>query len=105
MSTVGCSLVAAGGIAAAGLVPSLANKAHADEAPSPLVRKSVAEFVKDAKALKSLRAAVKKMADLPPRNPFSWIFQANIHGRPLPQLRLRNSADKSDDSRCAAVSR
>jgi tyrosinase len=48
----------------------------------PLVRISVGKFSKDEKKLASFRRGVERMRNLDPTHPFSWIFQANIHGRP-----------------------
>jgi hypothetical protein len=45
-----------------------------------LVRKEVSKL--HPNELASLRKAVAKMKSLPPEHPFSWSFQANIHGTP-----------------------
>src|SRR5262249_34966751 len=73
---------------------TLAGTSAAD-APRPLVRKSIAEFVKDEKLLASSRAGVQKMRDLTPDTPFGWVFQANVHGRPLSPAYVYAQAAKS----------
>src|SRR5262249_44092153 len=58
------------------------------------VRQSIREFVKDEKMLSSLRAAIQVMQDLEPTHPFSWAFQANIHGRmKIPDFLLKAAND------------
>jgi tyrosinase len=81
---------------AAGLAPNWARAADVPKHP-PLVRKSIAEFVKDPQSLAALRAAVRKMRDMDVTAPFSWVFQANIHGRPLFPPYVYQQAEKSTD--------
>src|SRR5262249_30234876 len=43
------------------------------------------------------RAGVQKLRDLTPDNPFAWIFQANVHARPLYPAYVYAQAAKSTD--------
>lgn len=63
----------------------------------PLKRLSIKEFAQNAEMLASLRAAVARMRSLPPRHPFSWVFQANIHWRPFFPDYVYQQADESSD--------
>lgn len=45
-------------------------------------RMSIPEFVKDPARVKALQDGVRAMMQLPAENPYSWIFQADIHARP-----------------------
>jgi tyrosinase len=74
--------------------PSLAAE---EPAATPLKRIGIKEFAQDARALADFRRAVQKMRDLPPRHPFSWIFQANMHWRPFYPDYVYQQADESDD--------
>jgi len=90
-------LTRAGAAGVTCLLPALAGPARPDAPKSARVRKNVADFIKDEKMLASLRAGVQKMRDLVADDPFSWVFQANIHGRPLYPPYVYVQADKSDD--------
>jgi Common central domain of tyrosinase/Polyphenol oxidase middle domain len=81
---------------AACLAAALPDRVGAD-APGPLVRKSIAEFSKDGNLVASLRKGIKKMRELPPDHPFSWVFQANIHWRPFYPAYVYKQADESTD--------
>jgi tyrosinase len=67
------------------------------QAQELMKRISLAEFVKDPKKVASLRRAVKKMRGLPSTDPRSWIFQANIHWRPLFPVYVYQQAGRSSD--------
>jgi hypothetical protein len=84
----------AGALGAACVLPVLA---PAHEPPAPLVRRNIADFARDDRALDALRAGVRKMRDLDPRNPFSWSFQANIHWRPMFPGYVYEQADTAAD--------
>jgi tyrosinase len=60
-------------------------------------RLNLAEFVKDPGRLASLRKGVQKMRALPPTDPRSWVFQANIHWRPFFPLHVHEQARTSKD--------
>jgi tyrosinase len=64
---------------------------------APVKRVSIAEFVKDPQKLASLRRGVKKMRDLKSTDPRSWVFQANIHWRPLFPVYVYEQANASAD--------
>jgi hypothetical protein len=82
----------------AGAACLLGRSALVGDGPSaPLKRVGIKEFAADAGALADLRKAVQKMRQLPPRHPFSWIFQANIHWRPFYPDYVYQQADESDD--------
>ena len=51
----------------------------------------------DEQALASLRAGVRKMRGLKSDHPFSWVFQANIHWRPLLPVYVYQQAAQADD--------
>lgn len=40
------------------------------------------KFLKDARLVKALRSGIQAMKDRPPYDPFSWFYQAAIHGVP-----------------------
>ncbi len=63
---------------------------------TPVKRLSIADFSQDPQMIGSLRAAVSKMRSLPPRHPFSWVYQANIHWRPFFPDYVYQQADESD---------
>jgi hypothetical protein len=50
--------------------------------PGPMVRQSLDTLAPDSQTLRSYRKAVDAMKKLPPEDPHSWVFQANIHGFP-----------------------
>ncbi len=84
----------AGALGAACVLPALA---PARPLPEPLVRRNIAEFARDPKALDALRAGVRKMRGLDPKHPFSWTFQANMHWRPLFPVYVYEQADAAAD--------
>jgi hypothetical protein len=72
-------------VGAAALLPTVAAAASTIAADGPLVRRSIAAVANDPPSLASFRKGVQAMRDLAfkdPLHPFSWTFQANIHGRP-----------------------
>lgn len=76
------------------LAPVLGRTVRA-AAGEPLVRKGIHQFT-DAEVA-DLRAGFQKMRDLPPDNPFSLIFQANIHWQPFFPDYVYAQADTSTD--------
>jgi hypothetical protein len=81
------------------LPPAIPTKRSADDSTppkAPVTRLSLAEFVKDAQKLASLRKGVKKMRELKSTDPRSWVFQANIHWRPFFPVYVYTQAEKSD---------
>jgi tyrosinase len=71
--------------------------ARAADTPAPLKRVGIKEFAQNAQGLADLRKAVKRMRELPPRHPFSWTFQGNIHWRPFFPDYVYQQADESTD--------
>lgn len=63
---------------------------------TPVKRLSIGAFSQNAQMVADFRAAVDKMRGLPPRHPFSWVFQANIHWRPFFPDFVYQQADESD---------
>lgn len=71
-----------GGASAVCLLPGASSLVLANDEAEPRSRQSLAEFSQDETKVASLRKAIRTMRELEPTNPFSWIFQSNIHGRP-----------------------
>jgi tyrosinase len=84
----------------AACVAALLAAAPAEQPASPQAparRVSLAEFVKDPQKLASLRRGVRKMRELKSTDPRSWVFQANIHWRPLFPVYVYEQANRSAD--------
>src|SRR4051794_2474433 len=85
------------GLAGLALLSDLNPRRGLAQQPVVRVRKGIDEFARDATSLQALRDGVKKMRELPPDHPFSWIFQANIHWRPFYPDYVYTQAEQSTD--------
>jgi tyrosinase len=57
----------------------------------------VADFANDPTALDAFRAGVRVMRERKPDDPLGWVFQANMHWRPLFPVYVYEQADAGDD--------